>query len=114
MIREQGYELRSKTFKAVRATGIKTNASVTMYGYDVNQDINVEALEDGTRLVSRMTTRPQELSDSTSVTQSERKPINVTNAVLGTVRYEFDDRGNEQRDQIHEIVIEQAIQGVRR
>lgn len=111
---DDGNELRSKTYKAIRATGIRTNASAMMYGYDVNQEVDVEDLETGTRSNTRMTTRPQEFADSTGVTQSERKPISVTNAVLGTIRYEGDDTGNEQRDRIDEIVIERAIQGVRR
>lgn len=111
---DDGDELRSKTYKAIRATGIRTNASAMMYGYDVQQEINVEDLEAGTRSNTRMTTQPQTFTDSEGVTQSERKPINVANAVLGTVRYEGDDTGNEQRDRIDEIVIERAIQGVRR
>lgn len=111
---DSGDELRSKTYKAIRATGIKTNASATCYGFDVNQEIDVEDLETGNRTNTRMTTRPQEFTDSTGVTQSERKPINISNAVLGTVRYEGDDTGNEQRDRLDEIVIEQGKQGVRR
>lgn len=113
-IDDDGSELRSKTYKSIRATGIRTNASAMMYGYDVQQEINVDDLELGTRSNTRMTTRPQDFTDSTGVTQSERKPINVANAVLGTVRYEGNDTGNEQRDRIDEIVIERAIQGVRR
>ena len=105
-IDDAGDELRSKVYKAVRATGRKTNASAMVFGYDVNQEISVDDLEDGTRTNTRMTTRPQSFTDTTSVSQSERKPVNITNAVLGTVRYEGDDTGNEQRDQIHEIVVE--------
>ncbi len=111
---DSGDELRSKTLKSIRTTGIRTNVSGMAFGYDVNQEISVEDLEAGTRANTRMTTRPQEFPDSTGVTQSERKPINIVNAVLSTVRIEGDDTGNEQRDQIHEIVIEQAKQGVRR
>lgn len=111
---DAGNELRSKNLKSIRTTGRKTNSSGMVYGYDVNQEIDVEDLEAGTRANTRMTTRPQDFTDSTGVTQSERKPINIANAVLSTVRIEGDDTGNEQRDRIDEIVVEQSIQGVRR
>lgn len=113
-VSDSGDELRSKTIKSLRTTGIRTNVSGMVYGYDVNQEISVDDLETGTRTNTRMTTRPQDFSDSEGVTQSERKPINVANAVLSTVRIEGDDTGNEQRDRIDEIVIEQAKMGVRR
>lgn len=113
-IDDAGDELRSKNYKAIRATGIRTNASAMCFGYDVNQEISVDDLETGTRTNTRMTTRPQEFRDSTGVTQSERKPINIANAVLGTIRYAGDDTGNEQRDRIDEILVERSIQGVRR
>lgn len=113
-ITDSGDELRSKTLKSIRTTGIRTNVSGMVYGFDVNQEISTEDLETGTRTNTRMTTRPQDFSDSEGVTQSERKQINVANAVLSTVRIEGSDVGNEQRDRIDEIVIEQAKQGVRR
>lgn len=113
-VSDSGDELRSKTYKAVRLTGRRTNASARVYGFDVNQEIDVDELEAGTRTNTRMTTNAQSFSDSTQVSQSQRKPVNITNAVLGTVRIEGDDTGNEDRDQIHEIVVEQAQQGVRR
>lgn len=113
-VSDSGDDLRSKTVKSIRTTGIRTNVSGMAYGYDVNQEISVDDLETGTRTNTRMTTRPQDFSDSTGVTQSERKPINVANAVLSTVRIEGDDTGNEQRDRIDEIIVEQAKQGVRR
>jgi hypothetical protein len=113
-IDDGGNELRSHNVKAIRTTGIRTEASGMAFGYDVNQEISVEDLESGTRSNTRMTTRPQDFTDSEGVTQSERKPINVANAVLSTVRIEGNDEGNEQRDQIHEIVVERSEQGVRR
>ncbi len=113
-ISDSGDELRSKVLKAVRVTSRRTNSSAMAFGYDVNQEISISDLETGTRSNSRMTTNPQSFTDSAEVSQSERKPINITNAVLSTVRIEGDDTGNEERDTIHEITVEQAIQGVRR
>lgn len=109
-VTDSGNELRSKTLKAMRATGKKTNVSMKAYGYDINDSIDTDALEAGTG----SSTTAQSLPDSTEVTQSPRKPINVKNAVLSTVRLEGDDRGETTRDRIDEIVVEQAIQGVRR
>jgi len=113
-ITDSGDELRSKTIKSIRATGRLTNASAMVYGYDVGQPIIVEDLETGTRTNTQNTTRPQTFTDTTEVTQTERKPINVANAVLHTVRIQGDDTGNEERDRIDEIVCEVAQQGVRR
>lgn len=114
LITDSGDELRSNNVKSVRTTGRRTNASAMVYGYDVNDPINVEDLEAGVRSSTRMVTRPQAFRDSTDVAQSERKPVNISNAVLWTVRLEGDDTGNEERDRIDEIVCEVAKQGVRR
>lgn len=107
---DDGNELRSKTMKTMRATGKMTNPTMLAYGYDVNQGINTDDLEAGTNA----STRTQTLASSTQVAQSRRVPINVKNAVLSTVRLAGDDRGETVRDTIHEIVIERAIEGVRR
>jgi hypothetical protein len=113
-VTDSGDELRSKTIKTVRQIGRRTNVSATVYGYDVEQGISIADLENGTRSNTRMITRPQELEDSTEISQSRRKPIDVKNAVLSAVRLEGDDRGQTERDRIDEIVLEQAVQGVRR
>jgi hypothetical protein len=113
-VSDSGNELRSKTYKAMRATGRFHNASMMGFGYDVGQPIVTEDLEEGNRSNTRMITRPQAIADSDEVSQSKRLPINVSNAVLGTVRLEGDDRGETQRDEVHEIVVEEAIEGVRR
>ena len=113
-ITDSGDELRSKTIKSIRVTGRLTNASAMVYGYDVGQPIIAEDLETGTRTNTQNTTRPQTFTDTTEVTQTERKPINVANAALWTSRIQGDDTGNEERDRIDEIVCEVAQQGVRR
>lgn len=109
-ITDSGDDLRSKTMKALRATGRFTNASMKAYGYDVSDEINVTDLENG----EGGSTRPQLIPDSAHVAQSPRKQINVPNAVLSTLRLEGDDTGQAERDEIHELSIEQAQQGVRR
>ena len=111
---DSGQELRSKTIKAVRVTGRLTSASAMVYGYDVGQAIIMADLEDGVRTDTHSVTRPQTFPDTTHVTQTARKPVNVANAVLHTMRLEGDDTGNATRDRIEEIVYEVAIQGVRR
>lgn len=113
-ITDSGVELRSKTIKAVRQTGRRTNVSAMVFGYDVEDEIIIADLEDGTRSNTQMMTRPQELEDSDQVSQSRRKPINISNAVLSAVRIEGDDRDQPDRDRIDEIVLEHAVQGVRR
>lgn len=110
---DSGNELRSKNVKAVHVTGRLTNAEFIGYAYDVEQPINVAELEAGERSSMRTVTRPQILPDTTEVTQSKRRPINIT-GTLHTVRLSGDDTGNEVRDRIEEIVIEVSDQGVRR
>ncbi len=113
-VTDSGSELRSKVIKSVRATGKLTNASAMIYGFDVEQAINVSDLETGTRSNTKMITRPQVFEDSTEVAQTKRKQVNVKNAVLHTVRLEGDDTGETTRDRIDEIVYEVADEGVRR
>lgn len=113
-VTDSGDELRSKTYKSVRVTSRRTNQSAMVYGYDAEQEISTDDLETGTRSDARMTTAPQSFADSAGVSQSVRKQVNIKNAVLSSVRVEGNDTGNEQRDQIHEIVVEAAREGVRR
>lgn len=110
---DSGNELRSKVIKAVRATGRLTNASAMIYAFDVGQPINVADIESGTRTNTKYITRPQTFPDTTEVTQTARKPVNVV-GVLHTVRLSGDDTGQAVRDRVDEITYEQAIMGVRR
>lgn len=107
---DSGNELLSKVIKSVRATGRLTNASARVYGYDVEDGIDINDLENGTN----SSTGAIAIDDTTGVWQSERYPVNVPNAVLSTVRLSGDDSGQLLRDQVHEIIYEQAVQGVRR
>jgi hypothetical protein len=103
-------ELRSKTIVAAHAMGRFTNANMQMYTWDVTEGVNLNDLEAGTN----SSTGDIPIDDSTEVAQSVREPMNCKNAVLSTIRIEGDDRGQTVRDEIHELVVEQAIQGVRR
>lgn len=103
-------ELRSKTIKAGHATGRLTNASFMIYAYDVTTGINMDDLESG----DNSTSGPVPIDDSTMVAQSARAMLNIPNAVLHTIRIEGSDVGQSVRDEIHEIVYEVAIAGVRR
>lgn len=112
-ISDSGNELRPKNIKALRITGRVTNCSGIGYAFDVGQGIDVAAMEAGERINTKSVTRPQEFPDTTEVTQSARKPINIV-GVLHTCRIEGDGTGNAVRDRLDEIVYEQDIQGVRR
>lgn len=109
-VADSGDELQSKTVKSIRVTGKRTNASVLGYGYDVESPINVSDLENGTNSATDVIP----VANSTQVTQSERKTVNIPNAVLHTVRVQGDDTGQTTRDRIDEVVTEQSIIGVRR
>lgn len=109
-ITDSGDELRAKTLKALRVTGRVTNASAMAYSYDVGDGIVTADLEAG----SNSAAGPIALDDSANVAQSVRYPINVKNAVLSTLRVEGDDTGQSVRDQVHEIVMEVAVDNVRR
>lgn len=107
---DSGNELRSKNVKSVHATGKLTNPEVRVYGYDVGDNVNTTDLEDGTN----SSTGAVALTDTTDIAQTPRVNLNVPNAVLHTVRLSGDDTGQTERDEIHEIVVEQSEQGVRR
>lgn len=110
---DSGEELRTKNAKSIYLVGRLTNCSAMGYAYDVEQPINVPDLEDGVRTNSRNITRPQTFEDTTEVTQTKRKPINITGTTT-TCRVEGDDTGNTERDRIDQICMEVAVKGVRR
>lgn len=109
---DSGNELRSKTIKSAYVIGKVTNANLRVYRFDVGQPIDVQAMEDDDRLAGA--TREQALSDTSHVTQSVRKQLNVTSAVMHTIRVSGDDRDQPTRDRVDQITYEQSIQGVRR
>lgn len=110
---DSGNELQAKNVKSLRVTGRVTNCSAIGYAIDVGQPIEVEAMERGERTNPKSVTRPQHFPDTTEVTQTARKPINII-GVLHTMRVQGNDFGNTVRDRIDELLYEQSIQGVRR
>ena len=109
-ITDSGNELKSKVVKPARVTGKRTNQTLMIYGYDVEDPIIISDLEDGTN----SSTGALALADSTQVSQSPLVNLNVPNAVLHTVRVAGDDTGEATRDRIDEIMYQVADQGVRR
>jgi hypothetical protein len=109
---DSGDELRSKTMKSGYVVGKLTSASLQGYGYDIDQRINMGELEDGTRIAG--STAPQSLPDTANVAQSPRKPINVKNATITTMRVSGDCTGAATMDRVDQICYEQSIQGARR
>lgn len=109
-ISDSGDELRSKVVKSARVTGKVTDASFSIYSYDVNDAINVSDVEDGTNSA----TGNIALSDTTQVAQSARQQLNVPNAVLSTIRIAGRWDGTGIKDRVDEAVYELAEQGVRR
>lgn len=109
-VTDSSNELTTKTIKSVRATGRLTNAVAKIWRYDVEEGINLDDLEDGTN----STTGAIPIPDSTLVAQSAQLNTNVTNCALSTVRIEGDDREQDVRDELHEVVLQVADAGVRR
>lgn len=109
-ISDSGEELRSKVVKAARVTGKVTDASFSVYGYDIGANISVADLRAGTN----SSTGDISLPDTTQVAQSARKPLNVSNAVLTTIRVAGTWSNEGTKDRIDEVVYELAVEGVRR
>lgn len=107
---DSGDELHTKVIKPARVTGKLTNASLMIYTYDVSAGINLDDLEAGINSATGAIPLP----DTTTVAQSPLMSVNCPNAALSTMRISGDDRGEAARDEVHEAVYQQAIQGVRR
>lgn len=106
---DSSVELRDKVIKAVRVTGLVTNADVKVYTYGPGRPMVVSDLEDGLNARAMRT-----LPDTTEVTQSPRRTVNCPNAMLSTVRVAGVWDGEGPRNRVDEIVYEVAQQGVRR
>lgn len=106
---DNGVELRDKVIKAVRVTGLVTDAEVKVYTYGPSDPVVVADLEDGLNSRAMRT-----LPDTTNVAQSPRRTVNCPNAMLSTVRVAGVWDGEGPRNRVDEIVYEVAQQGVRR
>ena len=111
-ITDSGDNLRDKTEKAFVATGKMTVPKFSVYSYGPQKSINVSDLEDGIN----SNTGKLALRTTTQVQRTARKPINVANSMLWTVRLEGigDNSNDAMKDRVDEMVIEVAQQGVRR
>lgn len=109
-ITDSGIELRDKVVKAVRVTGLVTDADVKVYTYGPADPVVVDDLEDGVNSV----TGAVPLADTTNVAQSQRWPVNCPNAMLSTVRVAGTWDGTSPRNRVDEILYELAQQGIRR
>ena len=110
---DSGDELRTKEAKAMHLTGRVTSCSAIAYAFDVEQPIDIAAMERGERIYLRNNTRPQHFPNTTEVEQTRRKPIAIV-GTLTTMRIAGNDEGQPVRDRIDEAVMEIAQQGVRR
>lgn len=107
---DSGVELRDKVVKAVRVTGLVTDADVKVYTYGPSDPVVVGDLEDGINSVTGAIPLP----DTTNVAQSPRLTANCSNAMLSTVRVAGTYAGTGPRNRVDEILYELAQQGVRR
>ena len=109
---DEGIELRDKVVKSVRVTGKVSNANIKVYGFGPLADVDIASMEAGTSSI----TGPIDLPDTTRVQQSQRFQVNCGNLMTSTVRVEgrWDASDGSDPDQIHEIAIESAQQGIRR
>ena len=105
-------ELRDHVVKRVRVTYKGTEPSIGVFGAGASQSIPVTALETGN---SSSSTGAVSLTTATTVTQGVQAQVNVPNVSQSTVRVQGSYNGTDTIiDQVHEIVIESASQGIRR
>jgi len=104
-------ELRSHVVKRVRVTMSSIGGSVGVFGAQSGESIPVTALEDGN---SSSLTGSVTVPSSTTVTQSKQLLVNCPNLAQSTLRVEgVYNELSGSIDQLHEIVIQSASQGVR-
>lgn len=104
-------ELRDHQVKAISVTGKFTSANVGVFGYGVEESINIATIEAGN---INANTNQMPIDNTTQVTVYPRLQCNVPNSRLSTMRIEGQWDGEGLPDQIHELRIESAQQGIRR
>lgn len=111
-VSDNGSEERSTVIKAVSVKGKLTSAAAKIFTYDVEDPVLITDLEAGTNSASGSIALP----NSTQVTQSQRQTINCPNATLSSVRIEgtYTVTPGAIADRIDSVLLERAIQGVRR
>lgn len=108
---DMGNELRSHTIKRARATAKLTSGSIGIFGAQPTQVINTTLLEAGN---SSSLTGAISISATAGVSQSQEFQVNCPNLTQSTFRVQGTYPGSGDLDQIHEIVLQGAEQGVRR
>lgn len=109
---DDGSELRDKVVKGLRVTAkLTTSPTIGIHGADAGEVIDVPVLEAGN---SGSKSGSIALTPTAAVTQSARIPVNVPNLAVWTVRVDGTWDGSSTKDRVDEVVIERAIQGVRR
>jgi hypothetical protein len=104
-------ELVSHVVKRVRITGKTTGGSIGVFGAQPTESIPVTSLEAGN---SSSLTGAVSITNASTVTQSQQFPVNCPNLAQSTIRVQGTFNGSDSvKDQLHEIVIQSASEGVR-
>lgn len=106
-----GSENRDKIVRSLFATGKLTNGEASIHGSGSGQDVDVTALELSN---SNSASGTIPLGTSTNVKQFERVQLCCPNLNLVTARISGTWDGVGMRDRVDEVVVEVAVQGVRR
>lgn len=108
---DMGSEERSHTVKRFRSTSKTTSGSGGIFGAQPTEVIDVGALETGN---ASSLSGPITLPDTANVAQSQSFQVNVSNLTQSAFRVQGSYPGTGELDQVHEVVIEAALIGVRR
>lgn len=104
-------ELRAHVVKRVRVTAKTTSGSIGVFGAQPTESIPVTSLEAGN---SSSLTGAVAITNASTVTQSQQFVVNCPNLAQSTVRVQGQYNGTDAvKDQLHEIVIQAASEGVR-
>jgi hypothetical protein len=105
-----GDDSRDKVVRALTATGKFTAGQMDLYGYGADDDIDIAALEDNTDSVSGAVS----LGTTTGTKITTRKQLCCPNLNMYTPRVSGTWAGTGTKDRVDEILVEAAIEGVRR
>lgn len=110
---DDGEETRDKIIKAISgAYKIGSSPTLKIYGAGSSEQIAVSGIEAGT---GEKVSIPGATSVSNPV-KMERTQVNVPNVAVWTIRVAgtWNQATSTSRDRVDEIVVERAVQGVRR
>ncbi len=105
-----GNDSRDKVVRALTATGKFTDGQMDLYGYGANEDVDIAALEANTGSVSGAIS----LGTTTGTRIVQRTQLSCPNLNMYTVRVSGAWDGIGTKDRLDEILLEAAIEGVRR